>query len=127
MTQKSDMNASMSDATLTEIDIAPAAKRAQEKAEYEKRRQIEEELKRQMEEEIQQQILSNPDYYEEKGKTIPIEELIKKGVARKMKEMNNTLSKTMYTENFNQPVINLQTTIDTNTMGYKQRSDTMMP
>lgn len=89
------MNQSMNDNTLTDIDIAPAAKRAQEKAEYEKRKIIEDELRRQMEEQIQLEIAANPDYFEEKTKTIPIEVMIKRAINRKMKEMSNTLSKTM--------------------------------
>ncbi len=36
----------MNDNTLTDIDIAPAAKRAMEKAEYEKRKVIEDEMRR---------------------------------------------------------------------------------
>ena len=47
------MNQSIDDSRITEVDIVPAAKRAQEKAEYEKRRQEEEEIKRAMEEELQ--------------------------------------------------------------------------
>jgi len=35
------------------------------------------------------------DYYDEKVKAIPVEELIKKGVNKKLKEMSNTLSRTM--------------------------------
>jgi hypothetical protein len=53
--------------------------------------------------------------FDEKVKAIPIEELIKRAITKRMNQANKDLSKTMYSENFNQPVINLQTTIDTNT------------
>lgn len=68
--------------------------------------------------------------FDEKVKAIPIEELIKRAITKRMNQANKDLSKTMYSENFNQPVINLQTTIDTNTNnqgGYRQRTDTTAP
>lgn len=95
--------------------MAPAAKRAQEKAEYERQRLEEEEIKKAMDEQnlIDQQ--NNPlnDYNDEKVKAIPVEELIKQGFNKKLKQISNTMSKTMLSENY-QPVINLQTTIDLN-------------
>lgn len=45
--------------------------------------------------------------FDEKVKAIPIEELIKRGLTKRMNQATKDLSKTMYSENFSQPVINL--------------------
>jgi hypothetical protein len=60
-----------------------------------------------MEEELQALQQQNPDMFDEKVKAIPIEELIKRAVTKRMNQTNKGLSKTMHTDNFNQPGINL--------------------
>lgn len=116
---------------ISEVDLAPAAKRAMEKAEYERRRQEEEEIKRAMEEQALQDQANGGgnEFQDEKVKAIPIEELIKKGVTKKMKQISTTMSRTMQAENYSQAPINMQTVMDTNVqtqLNYRQRGDTMM-
>lgn len=91
---------------ISEMEQAlPTAKRQQDRAEYERRKQEEEEMKRMIEEERQRQL----DQYggvEDNLKAIPIQKILEFKMKKKQESMQESLSRTMTSQqNLNQPVI----------------------
>ena len=101
----------MSSSRQTELDtstMVPAAKRAQDKADYERRKIEEEEFKKQVEEERQKQL----DQYggvEDNMTAIPIQRILEMKLKSKQQEMQNTMSQSMAS----QPVSNMLTIMGT--------------
>ena len=117
-----------SDPRGTQVDLdqsmVPAAKRAADKAEYERRKQEEEELKRQIEEERQRQ-LDQWGGVEDNLQAIPIQKILEFKMRAKQQEMQNTMSRTQMMDSLTQPAISGNTTMGTNLTGQLQKSVSM--
>jgi len=99
---------------ISEMEQAlPTAKRQQDRAEYERRKQEEEEMKRMIEEERQRQL----DQYggvEDNLKAIPIQKILEFKMKKKQESMQESMSRTMMSQqNLNQPVISGNTLMGT--------------